>query len=324
MGRSNFDQLLKRYLTNQVSESEKIKIEAWLEIMKTEDTKNLELSKEDEEKLFERIINEKDNLKEIEALRPFKDASKAISRAGWFLRIAASIAAVVLIIYSIQNFLGGDEVLRFSSNNNTEKIILNDGTIVWLHKDSKLVYINKSKESIRYAELEGEALFEVAKDPAHPFLIKCNGAIVKVLGTSFSLKSSAKEILLRVLTGRVNLSTEANVRGAAIEPYEKAIVNSNGAIDKRLMRPEEVKDIIYGTEYMMSFNNVSLHEVLKRLEKKFDLRFQLDNVMAGRCRVTADLTDVSLDESLETLQEILNIKFQEKNNYIGVTGTGCD
>ncbi|HEY9047289.1 MAG TPA: FecR domain-containing protein, partial [Ohtaekwangia sp.] len=178
MEKSNFDNLLKRYLTNQVSESERVKIEAWLEVMKTEDAKNLELSKEDEEKLFQKIISQKDNLKEIEAFKPFKDDAKKISRTGWILRIAASVAAVVLIVYAIQNFSGGSGIVHYSAKGDVERVILNDGTIVWLQKKSSLVYFDKSNEGIRYTELEGEALFEVAKDPQHPFLIKCNGATI--------------------------------------------------------------------------------------------------------------------------------------------------
>ena len=48
MANTNFDNLLKRYLKGETSEEETIKIEAWLDIMKTENTDHLELSEEDE------------------------------------------------------------------------------------------------------------------------------------------------------------------------------------------------------------------------------------------------------------------------------------
>jgi transmembrane sensor len=323
MGKTNFDRLLKRYLTGQVSESERIKIEAWLEVMKTEDTKSLELSKEDEERLFQKIVSQKDNLKEIESFKPFKAVSREISRSGWILRIAASIAAVVLIIYSLQNFSGGDGLFRYSAKSDIEKVLLNDGTIAWLKKGSSLVYYDKSKDGIRYTELDGEALFEVAKDPAHPFLIKCSGATVKVLGTSFRLKADGNEILLKVLTGKVNLSTRSNAKGIDVDPNQKATVNSKGVIEKHAMQSEEINDVAKGTEYIMGFNDVPLGEVLKRLEGKFEILFRIDNEQSTHCHVTADLTDQSLERSLETLQEILKVTFQKNGNVITVSGAGC-
>jgi len=323
MEKSNFDNLLKRYLTNQVSESERVKIEAWLEVMKTEDAKNLELSKEDEEKLFQKIISQKDNLKEIEAFKPFKDDAKKISRTGWILRIAASVAAVVLIVYAIQNFSGGSGIVHYSAKGDVERVILNDGTIVWLQKKSSLVYFDKSNEGIRYTELEGEALFEVAKDPQHPFLIKCNGATIKVLGTSFKVKTDGNEVQLRVLTGKVNLSTLADAKGIDVEPSQKAVVKRDGAIEKQSMLPDEIRVVAEGTDYIMTFNDVPLSEVLEKLEKKFDILFQVSNEQSSLCHVTADLTDQSLEQSLETLREILAVAFERNGRSIIVSGEGC-
>ena len=44
MQKSDFDQLMERYVTGKVSEQERKKIEAWLDVMKTEDNTDLELS----------------------------------------------------------------------------------------------------------------------------------------------------------------------------------------------------------------------------------------------------------------------------------------
>jgi ferric-dicitrate binding protein FerR (iron transport regulator) len=323
MEKSNFDKLLTRYLTGQTSEAEKVRIEAWLDVMKTESTKDMELNKEDEEKLYQKIISTKDNIKEIESFLPFRDEEKKISRTGWFLRIASSLLMIVLVGYAIWTLTDNGRSYVFSASKGIEKIILNDGTLVWLQKDSRLVYLEDANDNQRYAELEGEALFEVAKDPDHPFVVKFNGATVKVVGTSFSLSTSGNEVLVKVLTGKVNLSHTSNVAGVDLEPNQKGILTPSGEIKKESMQSNELKDITDGTDYVMGFTDESLNEVLLRLGRKFDVSFKLVTPNAGTCRITADLTDQSLERSQETIQEILNVRFESKGNFINVEGPGC-
>jgi len=55
MEKSKFDRLLERYLTDDVSEQERIKIDAWLDMMKTGGMTDLALTREDEDTLFVKI-----------------------------------------------------------------------------------------------------------------------------------------------------------------------------------------------------------------------------------------------------------------------------
>ncbi|AYB32024.1 FecR family protein [Chryseolinea soli] len=321
MEKSNFDDLLKRYLTGNVSESEKVKIEAWLDIMKTEDTHDMDLSQDDEEQLYQRIVSKRDNTKEIESFNPLKHQRKKNSIIGWAFRIAASIVVVTLFVYSVWKLIA-PEVTNYRAGLNMEKFILEDGTIVWLQANTKLSYYYKSSNGTRYCELSGEGLFEVAKDPNHPFFIQCDGANVKVLGTSFNLKTNNGHFEVKVLTGKVNVSTASNAIGINIEPKQKAVLKQNGAIEKSPMVAEEVLTITKGTEYNMAFSDVALKEVFKCLEKKFNISIKA-NEAASTCQVTADLTDQSLERSLETIEEIVALKFEVVGKNITTTGPGC-
>src|SRR5690606_14909490 len=94
------------------------------------------------------------------------------------------------------------------SEANVEKIILDDGSLVWLRGGTKVLYREKPDERTRYATFEGEeALFEVTKDAERPFIVECGNTRITVLGTSFSIRSTDGVVEVTVLTGRVNLST---------------------------------------------------------------------------------------------------------------------
>jgi transmembrane sensor len=323
MEKSNFDQLLKRYITGQVTESEKVKIEAWLDVMKTENSKDLELNRADSERLFRKIISKKDNLEEIKSFKSSDGKETKTHGLGFLLKIAASIILLTVAGYFSYLVITDNDNFNFLASDKIEKIILNDGTLVWLQKNSRLTYLDKSGQGIRYTELEGEALFEVAKDPTHPFHIKCNGAVIKVLGTSFSLKTSDHVVEVKVLTGKVNFSTTSNAAGIDVEPNQKAVLKPDGALEKSAMAPEEITVITKDTDYIMKFSDAPLSEVLNRIERKFDVTVKKPSNETVNCKVTADLTDQSLQRSLETIEEILNVKFEENGQVITVTGAGC-
>ncbi len=324
MEKTNFDRLLQRYLHGQLSESERIKFEAWLDVMKKEKNTALEISKEDEEKLFQKITSNLDNIDEVIAFRPQQGKLRSLFANRWF-RVAASLLILFVASYTIWYSLNTKPTVQETiASNGIEKIILNDGTIVWLHKNSKLTYYQKTDEGIRHAELSGEALFEVAKDPNNPFAISCGDITVKVLGTSFSLKTDKESIELRVLTGKVNLSSVADKAGVDVTPNEKAVYTRNGDIKKISLSNDDIVTITASTEYNMQFHNTTMEKVFEKIERKFDVKLTVENKQVTKCRVTGDFTDRSLERTFQMLSELMELDYKISGNSVAITGKGCD
>ena len=78
------------------------------------------------------------------------------------------------------------------------KLVLPDGTKVWLNAATALRYPTAFTGKDRMVELDGEAYFEVAADAARPFRVDVkNGERVDVLGTHFNIMSYADEPMAR-------------------------------------------------------------------------------------------------------------------------------
>lgn len=320
MEKSDFDSLLKRYLAGETTEKETAKVEAWLDVMRAEGHTDVELSKADEDRIFKKLSSNLDNLDEVTTLLPKK--KKGLSSGQWTLRIAASLSLVALLSYALWQYTGIGEGTGFFAGN-IDKLILNDGSLVWLRGESKFTYFEKQDDGTRYGELTGEALFEVAKDPDHPFIIRCGDVTIKVLGTSFSLKSSGDELELKVLTGKVNLSTDANKEGIVVVANEKVIYKPSGEILRSSLEDKDVQKITKHTQYNMTFKNASLQDVLERMEEKFSVDITMLDKEAGQCSITADFTDHSLDSSLDMITEVLDVTYAKEGNMITITGVGC-
>lgn len=314
MLKSNIDQLMKRYVANEVTQEERERIEAWLDTLKDDNVTDLDLTDDEGELLYQKIVSKEEN---IEAIKSFKPNSlKRLKRKAWTLRIAAGILIVIslgFVLFRMSNT---------STDVNSRKITFADGTIVWTKGGTSVSF--EQFESERNATLEGDALFEVAKNPQKPFIITSGDLTFRVVGTSFSLKTGQK-VELQVLTGHVAVSKTGSNEILEVNAHEMLTYSGSGELVKKAIFTEQIKDIIAGTEYDMSFAKASLKEVIMRLEAKFDVSFALSNPAIGNCHlVNFDITDNSLELSLEKIAAILHVEYKIEGNTITLSGSGCN
>jgi len=264
MEESNFDRLLHRYLHDQLTPQEKTKFTAWINLLQKENAGDLELSPADQEKLFQRITSNTDSIEDVIALYPKKPLLKRIFANQW-----AQIAAMVIIMLSASLFTW--DALRnknadLTQSSSKEKVILNDGTLVWIQTGSKFLYYEKDGE--RHAELIGQALFEVAKIPDRPFIIACGSINVMVLGTSFSLKTGEQQVELNVFTGKVSLTSMQDKVGVDVTPNEKVIYTTTGEVERSVIDGGDISALTADTEYNMKFRSESMKNVIKSIARR--------------------------------------------------------
>lgn len=320
MEETNFDRLLHRYLHNQLSEQEKKKFLAWLDILHKENHTDLELSEEDQEKLFRKITSNIDSVDDVIALYPKRPGIVKLFSKRW-VQIAASVLVLVSLSLAVWNAVRDTSPQQSLALSKTDKIILNDGTIVWLQEDSKFVYYEK--EGQRHAKLTGQGLFEVAKIPDRPFTITCGDINVRVVGTSFSLKTGQEHVELSVLTGKVNLTSTADNIGVDVESKEKIIYTTEGKIERKLITGSEVSAIIKNTGYDMAFRSASMEHVIECIAKKFDVTVTVENESLRRCHVSVDLTDKSLESTLQLLTDLIDVSYSINGQHVELSGKGC-
>src|SRR5687767_12091879 len=138
MKKTNLVDLMQRYITGQVTDQEKRKIEAWLDIKKTDEGQDFLLSPEDEERLFRKITSNIENEDTIKTFRPYGGTRKLFSNR--WLQVAASLMILVMASYIVWHFATRTSPQQTFSASRSEKTILDDGSIVWLQKASHLTY----------------------------------------------------------------------------------------------------------------------------------------------------------------------------------------
>lgn len=108
------------------------------------------------------------------------------------------------------------------------KIILSDGTKVWLNAASSLSYSASLNDggTARRVKMSGEAYFEVKKDKAHPFIVTTDKQELEVLGTHFNVSAYPDErsVKTTLLEGSVRISSRSSQDGAGTSPYRSGVI----------------------------------------------------------------------------------------------------
>jgi len=127
-----------------------------------------------------------------------------------FMRVAASIIilfGIGLLAQTTYTKLYLNKTFVCEAGEANKSITLEDGSIITLNSDSKLIYPREFDKNERRVELIGEAFFDIAKNPNKAFIINAKDAEVKVLGTSFNINAATNKVEVLVKTGKVQFSS---------------------------------------------------------------------------------------------------------------------
>lgn len=191
------------------------------------------------------------------------------------------------------------------------RIVLEDGSVVWLNAQSKLTYPVSFQKNIREVSLEGEGYFEVIRDTGRPFIVRSGEISTKVVGTSFNIKAYREDptVSVAVLTGKV----QVNSRESAIQitPDQQVLyTHKNGNILKQ--EGIDAKAQITWKDGKIQFRNAHLAEVLKTLQRNYTVDITYNNLLAS-CPVHADFdAETSVGKVLEMLSVSLGGKVTKR------------
>jgi len=316
--------LILKWRQRRLSETEQAELDAWYDTPLPE---VVYIEGESEEQTREKLLNR--------IQREMGDEPNKVVR---LLPIWFRVAAAVLVVLGVTLFFaqyrgkmadGKTNIQTVTSHDAIKKIILPDSSIVWLKKNTHLSYPKTFGKESREVVLNGEAFFEIAHNKRWPFRIKSGNYITTVLGTSFNLKTANQneDYAIAVLTGRVEVAKKE-----AFKPATIYIVSANQSFHAKAGRVEamlpadkdrQVSELIKGTEYDMAFVKMPFELIMKRFEQKFNVHFEGYTGEYNSCVVTADLTNISLEKSLQILCSSVNATYKIDHDKIRLTGGGC-
>jgi len=316
------DDLLVKYLLEEATEAERQEVQTWLQAS-GEHRQRFEHfraiweagsglavnSRVDENAAWERFLQRTQNTEQQQG------NSRTISPGGLSRRAWMRTAAAILLLaggsWLAYFFVSHPAQLYVQSGDQTRTCTLPDGTTVTLNRHAALSYPRRFTGNIRGVRLEGEAFFEVTPDKSKPFIIQVADVSVKVVGTSFNIRSAAGTTEVIVETGTVAVSKKEH--GVVLHPNEKAIVRKGQPAPLK----QDNTDALYN--YYRTKEFVCNGTPLWRLTDVLNEAYDVDIIVADRLKslpLTATFRDEPLEHILTVIGETFNIQVERHGQQI--------
>jgi ferric-dicitrate binding protein FerR (iron transport regulator) len=313
------NQLIIKYLMQQLSEEESALVTSWLQ----QDKANQDFLFSLEELYW---ANQMDEMRQLaDTNREWKKLEKQIFsvRKNYFypvLKYAAILAIALALPYTLYRTGFFNPTAQQAPDNfvilTTEKgersrLTLPDSTQVWINAGSSLAY-NTNRSSNRQVKLSGEAYFEVTKDEHHPFVVSTPLLDIQVLGTKFNLRAfgEEKEVRTTLYEGLV----AANTPGRLIElkPGEQLIYKEDKTLSIVTISGKEDKDWKDG---IFHFRQQTLQNITRTLERSFNVEITITDFILSQEKFTCEF------KNGESLDDILRILQMTKKLDYSITGS---
>ncbi|WP_299230669.1 FecR family protein [uncultured Bacteroides sp.] len=202
---------------------------------------------------------------------------------------------------------------------NLEKIKLPDGTQVCLGPGSRLEYPSEFRTDSRDIKLEGQAYFDVAKNPDKPFIVHTGGMQVEALGTAFELFNydDCNEMEAVLVNGSIKVDFGKKYKSASriMKPDEKLTLNK--LTGKAIINKINADKYTSWRSGVLSFENENLAMIIPRLEKWYGRNIECDSRLLNDYRFTFKVRDESLEVLLFIMRHSAPIMYTKDsdNNY---------
>ncbi len=306
-----------------------------------------------------RLKSQVDDFEEITQSSVFTQSVSYNRRWGRLFQLSGVFGVLAFLVY----FLLGRETVESkelasnqlnSAHNEVKvsfgsksKIQLPDGTQVWINSGSKLTYSGKFKGHLREVFLDGEAYFDVVKDPQRPFIVHAANIDIRVLGTAFNVRAydADKSIEATLIHGSIEVvnRSQPDAPKVMLKPHEKMIFNKqieqvissspisrngikeNTSISTILIKPlpKNIADsVVHETSWLYNklvFDEEEMTDVVIKLERWYNVKIKITDEKVKNYRISGTFIDETVDQALNDLQLLIPFKYENSNNIITIS-----
>ncbi|HEY0609541.1 MAG TPA: FecR domain-containing protein [Chitinophaga sp.] len=318
------DALLGKYLSGEAAPEEAMAVDDWLRQSAENRTAFRELAAIWYSASGHTAHQLPDEAAAWQEIRQRMPAARVIRSNKRWWAIAAGIILIVGCFSVIQLFKQKPvEVLppvTLHAANETVTDTMPDHSVVTLSKNSRLQYPADFNVKTRELLLEGEAFFDVAPNPAIPFIVNAGDIKIKVLGTSFKV--------LRLQQGIVRVAVQTGV----VSMYHAGGQLTVKAGQTGVYEPEGHRLYIEAAQAhapasesrVFDFHDATLAEIMQALGKAYGFKPVFENEQLRDCRMSSEFEDKPLDYVLDIVSTTLNVQIQVKGKVAYISGEGCN
>ena len=256
------------------------------------------------------------NAGEFESRKAYGRLRRMMSNIWKTCAIAASVAAVVAVGFTLYNIYDGQSepalTQIYACVTGKSSVILPDGSSIVLHKGASLSYDNTFSKTNRTVSLEGEAYFDVAKDAENTFTVNVGDIDITVYGTTFNVSEDSQTITVSLVDGSVDVATEAGMTCALVPGHSAIFDKQTGNL---IDRKDDVAFASCWAQDRLTFTQASLGEVCRYLSKWYGVEIVVADALKSSCSYTFTIREEPIDQILDIMSRINPMKYLYTNDH---------
>lgn len=202
----------------------------------------------------------------------------------------------------------------------TTRVTLSDGSAIWANSGTKLVYPAVFASDRREIYVEGEIYLEVARNEKHPFVVKTDMMEVNVLGTSFNVSAykNDKQQFVALATGSVAVKVANKKNTTTIKPNQLYTLEKSTFATR--IEDADIYEYICWKDGFLIFHNESLADVLKKIERYYNVVLTFDPAEISKVTVSGKL-DLKSDirETFRIISITAPIEYDKEGDVIKIS-----
>lgn len=213
---------------------------------------------------------------------------------------ATGLAAVLALgaFFALNGLEGADaEALAAGQLALIEQRTLEDGSVVSLNRGAD-ISVHFTAAERRLELLRGEANFQVAKNPARPFVVSAQGVDVRAVGTAFNVRLGRSAVEVLVTEGHVEVAPPAReIRGETVRAVlpvlgvgQRTVVPlERGAEPPRVtqLSDRELETRLAWQPRMLDFTEAPLNDIVAEFNRRNNVRLRLADHALEDLRLSA-------------------------------------
>lgn len=253
-----------------------------------------------------------------DTFRDYADLDAASSNRRTFLRYGSLAAAATLLLAVVWQAIPLGGTSHATEFGQIRTVSLEDGSQVTLNTETRIT-VHIDGKMRRVVLKQGEAFFEVTRDPARPFIVDAGEATAKVVGTKFSVSRLASEpVEVMVKEGSVEVGDvfSANAIPVLVKANTRVIVPERDSYMVQELSPADLDRRLTWRHGMLSFENTPLVQAVQAFSRYSRLDIEIRGSEIAAEPITGYFASDSPLIFAETVAEILHLQLRRSGNAI--------
>ena len=202
-----------------------------------------------------------------------------------------------------------------------ETVSLADGSRLTLNTDSQL-RIDMDVRDRRVQLRQGEAFFEVAKDPQRPFVVEAGDKRIIAVGTAFSVRRDGPDVRVVVTEGRVRIETAGGTTGTAQAPLLGAGMIASPPGDAVLVQnrsPSQIAQNLSWRTGQLVFRDTPMAEAVAEFNRYNTRKLIIEDPAVDSLRIGGIFRATQVDAFVSLVQQGFPVQARAEDDRIVLT-----